>query len=75
MNLPLKVDKLDKYDKCIKKLRRGNLKKISKNRAIKKAKTFFYSIILFYKPSTTFKKFRWPVKIVELRECKKNRKN
>ena len=41
MNLPLKVDKLDKYDKRIKKLRRENLKKVSKNRAIKKVKTFF----------------------------------
>ena len=38
MNLPLKVDKLDEYDKCIKKLRRENLTKISKNRAIKKVK-------------------------------------
>ena len=35
------VDKLDKYDKCIKKLRREILKKISRNRAIKKVKTFF----------------------------------
>ena len=40
MNLPLKVDKLNKYDKCIKKLRE-NLKKISKNRAIKKDKHLF----------------------------------
>ena len=69
MNLPLKVDKLDeKYDKCIKKLRRENLNEISNNRAIKKVKTFFDSGVLFCKPSTTFKKFRWPVKIVKLRE-------
>ena len=47
MNLPLKVDKLDKYDKCIKKLRRENLKKSSKNRATKKVKHFFYSGVLF----------------------------
>ena len=68
MNLPLKVDKLDKYDKCIKKLRRENLKKISKNRAIKKSEHFFNSGVLFCKPSTRFKRFRWPVKIVKLRE-------
>ena len=30
MNLPLKVDKLDKYDKCIKKLRREDLKNFQK---------------------------------------------
>ena len=35
MNLTLKLDTLDKYDKFIKKLRRENLKKISKNRAVK----------------------------------------
>ena len=67
MNLPLKVDELDKYDKGMKKLRRENLKKISKNRALKKVKTLD-SGVLFCKPSTTFKKFRWPVKIVKLRE-------
>ena len=42
MNLPLKVDKLDKYDKSIKKLRREILKKIAKNRPIIKVKTFFW---------------------------------
>ena len=64
MNLPLKVDKLDKYDKCIKKLRE-NSKKILKNRATKKSQNnFFYSGFLFCKPSITLKKFRWPVKIV-----------
>ena len=41
MNLPLNVDKLDKYDKCIKKLRRENFKKIYKNRAIKRSQHFF----------------------------------
>ena len=41
MNLPLKVDKLDKYDNCIKELRRENLKKISKNRA-KKGQNIFW---------------------------------
>ena len=41
MNLPLKVDKLDKYDKCIKKLRE-NSKKILKNRATKKSRNNFF---------------------------------
>ena len=59
-----KIDKLDKYDKCIKKLRR----KFPENRAIKKSKHFFDSGFLFCKPSKTFKKFRWPVEIVKLRE-------
>ena len=71
---PLKVDKLEKYDKCIKKLRE-NLKKICKNRAIKKVKTIQDSGVLFCKPSTTLKKFRRPVKIVELREWQKKSKN
>ena len=68
MNLPLKVDKLDKYDECINKLRKENLKKNSKNRALKKSKHFFDSGVLFCKTSATYKKFCWPVKIVELRE-------
>ena len=71
MNLPLKVDKLVKYDKCIKKLRREKLKKIFKNRDIKKVIPFFDSGVLFCKPLTKFKNFRWPVKIVKLKKIEK----
>ena len=42
--------------------------KISKNRAMKKVKTFFDYGVLFCKLSITFKNFLWPVKIVKLRE-------
>ena len=71
MNLPLKVDKLDKYDKCIKKLRE-NFEKIGLK---KRSKRFFDSGVLFCKPFTIFKKFHWPVKIVKLKRMTKKSKN
>ena len=44
INLPLKVDKLEKPDKCFKKLRKENLKRISQNMAGQNVQNHFLSL-------------------------------